>query len=84
MNLGRSFVYRHFIWTVAESLDAAEDLITMDNGCVCCSVSYGIVVALNGWISKPMKDATRFLAVMSVLVDCRRPDSKAFSLDSCV
>ena len=24
--------------TVAESLDAAEDLITMDNGCVCCSV----------------------------------------------
>jgi len=31
---------------VAESLDAPEDLITMDNGCVCCSVRGDLIRTL--------------------------------------
>lgn len=39
---------------VAESLDAPEDLITMDNGCVCCSVRGDLVRTL-GQLTKRRK-----------------------------
>jgi predicted AAA+ superfamily ATPase len=39
---------------VAESLDAPEDLITMDNGCVCCSVRGDLVRTL-GQLAKRRK-----------------------------
>ena len=35
INFILTFLFRT---TVAESMDAPEDLITMDNGCVCCSI----------------------------------------------
>jgi len=37
---------------VAESLDAPEDLITMDNGCVCCSVRGDLVRTLGQLASR--------------------------------
>jgi len=37
---------------VAESLDAPEDLITMDNGCVCCSVRGDLVRTLGQLIKR--------------------------------
>ena len=39
---------------VAESLDSPEDLITMDNGCVCCSVRGDLIRTL-GQLSKTRK-----------------------------
>lgn len=36
----------HLFISVAESLDAPEDLITMDNGCVCCSVRGDLIRTL--------------------------------------
>jgi len=40
---------------VAESMDSPEDLITMDNGCVCCSVRGDLIRTL-GQLSKRRKD----------------------------
>ncbi len=37
---------------VAESLDAPEDLITMDNGCVCCSVRGDLVRTLGQLVKR--------------------------------
>ncbi|GAX18648.1 hypothetical protein FisN_10Hh139 [Fistulifera solaris] len=37
---------------VAESLDAPEDLITMDNGCVCCSVRGDLVRTLGQLVQR--------------------------------
>ena len=39
-------------YQVAESLDAPEDLITMDNGCVCCSVRGDLVRTLGQLIQR--------------------------------
>lgn len=43
---------------VAESLDAPEDLITMDNGCVCCSVRGDLVRTL-GQLAKRRTGTTK-------------------------
>jgi len=43
------------IYTVAESLDAPEDLITMDNGCVCCSVRGDLIRTLGQLTSQRKK-----------------------------
>jgi G3E family GTPase len=40
---------------VAESLDAPEDLITMDNGCVCCSVRGDLIRTLGQLTSQRKK-----------------------------
>jgi len=40
---------------VAESMDSPEDLITMDNGCVCCSVRGDLIRTL-GQLAKRRKD----------------------------
>jgi G3E family GTPase len=37
---------------VAEALDAPEDLITMDNGCVCCSVRGDLIRTLGQLIKR--------------------------------
>ena len=54
--------------TVAESLDAPEDLITMDNGCVCCSVRGDLVRTL-GQLAKRRKDFDAILLETTGLAD---------------
>lgn len=52
LSLGFVFlVIRVSFYLVAESLDTPEDLITMENGCVCCSVRGDLVRTL-GQLSK--------------------------------
>jgi G3E family GTPase len=53
---------------VAESLDAPEDLITMDNGCVCCSVRGDLVRTL-GQLIKRRKDFDAILLETTGLAD---------------
>jgi G3E family GTPase len=54
--------------TVAESMDAPEDLITMDNGCVCCSVRGDLVRTL-GQLAKRRKDFDGILLETTGLAD---------------
>jgi CobW/HypB/UreG, nucleotide-binding domain len=54
--------------SVAESLDAPEDLITMDNGCVCCSVRGDLVRTL-GQLAKRRKDFHAILLETTGLAD---------------
>jgi G3E family GTPase len=54
--------------TVAESMDAPEDLITMDNGCVCCSVRGDLVRTL-GQLAKRRKDFDAILLETTGLAD---------------
>mmetsp|Transcript_16097 Transcript_16097/g.44584 ORF Transcript_16097/g.44584 Transcript_16097/m.44584 type:complete len:343 (-) Transcript_16097:265-1293(-) len=53
---------------VAESLDTPEDLITMDNGCVCCSVRGDLVRTL-GQLTKRRKDFDAILLETTGLAD---------------
>lgn len=53
---------------VAESLDAPEDLITMDNGCICCSVRGDLVRTL-GSLAKRRKDFDAVLLETTGLAD---------------
>eukprot|EP00527_Entomoneis_sp_CCMP2396_P009912 CAMPEP_0198138916 /NCGR_PEP_ID=MMETSP1443-20131203/2286_1 /TAXON_ID=186043 /ORGANISM="Entomoneis sp., Strain CCMP2396" /LENGTH=358 /DNA_ID=CAMNT_0043800873 /DNA_START=75 /DNA_END=1151 /DNA_ORIENTATION=+ len=53
---------------VAESLDAPEDLITLDNGCVCCSVRGDLVRTL-GQLTKRRKDFDAILLETTGLAD---------------
>lgn len=53
---------------VAESLDAPEDLITMDNGCVCCSVRGDLVRTL-GQLTKRRKEFDAILLETTGLAD---------------
>ena len=53
---------------VAESLDAPEDLITMDNGCVCCSVRGDLVRTL-GQLVKRRTDFHAILLETTGLAD---------------
>jgi G3E family GTPase len=53
---------------VAESMEAAEDLITMDNGCVCCSVRGDLVRTL-GQLTKRRKDFDAILLETTGLAD---------------
>jgi len=53
---------------VAESLDAPEDLITMDNGCVCCSVRGDLVRTL-GQLAKRRKEFQAILLETTGLAD---------------
>jgi len=54
--------------TVAESLDAPEDLITMDNGCVCCSVRGDLVRTL-GQLTKRRLEFDAILLETTGLAD---------------
>lgn len=54
--------------TVAEALDTPEDLITMDNGCVCCSVRGDLVRTL-GQLAKRRKDFDAILLETTGLAD---------------
>ena len=79
--LTNSLIYLYIVITVAESMDAPEDLITMDNGCVCCSVRGDLVRTL-GQLSKRRKDfdaillETTGLAVLLRLYTLFRPTAK--------
>mmetsp|Transcript_17393 Transcript_17393/g.24436 ORF Transcript_17393/g.24436 Transcript_17393/m.24436 type:complete len:346 (-) Transcript_17393:193-1230(-) len=53
---------------VAESLDAPEDLITMDNGCVCCSVRGDLIRTL-GQLAKRRKEFDAILLETTGLAD---------------
>jgi len=53
---------------VAESMDAPEDLITMDNGCVCCSVRGDLVRTL-GQLASRRKDFDAILLETTGLAD---------------
>jgi len=53
---------------VAESLDAPEDLITMDNGCVCCSVRGDLIRTL-GQLSKRRKEFDAILLETTGMAD---------------
>lgn len=53
---------------VAESLDAPEDLITMDNGCVCCSVRGDLVRTL-GQLTKRRLEFDAILLETTGLAD---------------
>jgi len=53
---------------VAESVDAPEDLITMDNGCVCCSVRGDLIRTL-GQLAKRRKDFDAILLETTGLAD---------------
>jgi G3E family GTPase len=54
--------------TVAESMDAPEDLITMDNGCVCCSIRGDLVRTL-GQLAKRRLDFDAILLETTGLAD---------------
>ncbi len=54
--------------TVAESLDAPEDLITMDNGCVCCSVRGDLIRTL-GQLTSTRKKFDAILLETTGLAD---------------
>jgi len=62
-----TFCSCHFL-TVAESLDAPEDLITMDNGCVCCSVRGDLIRTL-GQLSSSRKKFDAILLETTGLAD---------------
>lgn len=66
--LTNSLIYLYIVITVAESMDAPEDLITMDNGCVCCSVRGDLVRTL-GQLSKRRKDFDAILLETTGLAD---------------
>jgi len=53
---------------VAESLDSPEDLITMDNGCVCCSVRGDLIRTL-GQLSSSRKKFDAILLETTGLAD---------------
>ncbi|CAJ1961839.1 unnamed protein product [Cylindrotheca closterium] len=53
---------------VAESLDSPEDIITMDNGCVCCSVRGDLVRTL-GQMAKRRKEFDAILLETTGLAD---------------
>lgn len=53
---------------VAESMDAPEDLITMDNGCVCCSVRGDLIRTL-GQLAKRRKEFDAILLETTGLAD---------------
>jgi len=53
---------------VAEALDSKEDIITMDNGCVCCSVRGDLVRTL-GQMAKRRKDFDAILLETTGLAD---------------
>lgn len=53
---------------VAESMDAPEDLITMDNGCVCCSVRGDLIRTL-GQLEKRRKDFDAIILETTGLAD---------------
>lgn len=53
---------------VAESLDAPEDIITMDNGCVCCSVRGDLIRTL-GQLSSQRKKFDAILLETTGLAD---------------
>lgn len=53
---------------VAEAMDAKEDLITMDNGCVCCSIRGDLVRTL-GQLAKRRKDFDAVLLETTGLAD---------------
>lgn len=53
---------------VADSFDSPEDLITMDNGCVCCSVRGDLVRTL-GQLAKRRKDFDAILLETTGLAD---------------
>lgn len=59
-------LFNNFV--VAESLDAPEDLITMDNGCVCCSVRGDLVRTL-GQLASRRKDFDAILLETTGLAD---------------
>lgn len=63
-----SLFARAFLLAVAESLDAPEDLITMDNGCVCCSVRGDLVRTL-GQLIKRRNDFDAILLETTGLAD---------------
>jgi G3E family GTPase len=58
----------HYFIIVAESLDAPEDLITMDNGCVCCSVRGDLIRTL-GQLSSSRKKFDAILLETTGLAD---------------
>jgi len=62
-----SHFYYYYI-TVAESLEAPEDLITMDNGCVCCSVR-GDLVRTPGQLVKRRHEFDAILLETTGLAD---------------
>lgn len=53
---------------VGESMESAEDLITMDNGCVCCSVRGDLVRTL-GQLAKRRKEFNTILLETTGLAD---------------
>lgn len=53
---------------VAESMDAPEDLITMDNGCVCCSIRGDLIRTL-GQLAKRRKDFDAVILETTGLAD---------------
>lgn len=53
---------------VAEALDAPEDLITMDNGCVCCSIRGDLVRTL-GQLARRRKEFDAILLETTGLAD---------------
>lgn len=65
--LSRSLALTYHL-KVAESLDAPEDLITMDNGCVCCSVRGDLIRTL-GQLSSQRKKFDAILLETTGLAD---------------
>ena len=57
-----------YSYIVAESMETPEDLITMDNGCVCCSVRGDLVRTL-GQLAKRRKDFHAILLETTGLAD---------------
>jgi G3E family GTPase len=67
---------------VAENLRAAEDIISMDNGCVCCTVRGDLVKALNT-LAKRRKDFDCIILETTGLAD-PAPVCNTFSSDASI
>ena len=49
---------------VAQNLQAAESIVTMDNGCVCCTVRGDLIRALTELMEKSISKETQFDSVL--------------------
>jgi len=64
---------------VAQNLQAAESIVTMDNGCVCCTVRGDLIRALTELMEKNISKETQFDSVLIETTGLADPAPVAFT-----